>query len=165
VVQWTLCKGLPKNVSSVAAGQEFSLAASPDGGLYSCGSEENGQCGSGRTGEHIESSKVGFGVLSTFTKVNSQDLGRETITAVTAGAQHGACLTQSGVAFTWGAGGYGRLGHRSTADELRPKRVQGVADCRIITAGTTCTYFVCGQGEGTQLLLCGILKKTGDSNM
>jgi alpha-tubulin suppressor-like RCC1 family protein len=48
------------------------------------------------------------------------------VVKVAAGKNHSACLTDeasSSRVFTWGFGGYGRLGHRSAEDEFRPREV------------------------------------------
>lgn len=42
------------------------------------------------------------------------------IVQVAAGSQHVAALSSSGQIFTWGIGMYGRLGHESMQDSIRP---------------------------------------------
>jgi alpha-tubulin suppressor-like RCC1 family protein len=40
-----------------------------------------------------------------------------------AGAAHSVALDSAGSVWTWGTGGYGRLGHAAPADELRPRKI------------------------------------------
>ena len=165
------CKGLRSPACSVSAGLEFSLASCDDGHVYVCGSEEHGQCGTGKTGERIErANKVVFDYEEAFTQLTSMPIFAENVIQVSAGAMHGACLTKSGAVYTWGDGGYGRLGHKSNVDELIPRKVAFFDErnnngVKKLTCGGTCTYYVTGEGEQTQLLFSGILKKTGEANM
>jgi alpha-tubulin suppressor-like RCC1 family protein len=120
---WTKTKPfLPagRTVTALACGGDFSLALDNAGALYVCGSEEYGQCGTGRTGERIiAAGKVGYDSIETFTLVAA--LAGEKITAIAAGTNHAVALTEDGQVFTWGCAGYGRLGHGSAADELSPR--------------------------------------------
>jgi alpha-tubulin suppressor-like RCC1 family protein len=58
---------------------------------------------------------------------------------VCCGGQHAAILTASGHIYTWGRGGFGRLGHGDDAMCLAPKLVKSLADdgvlCRQVRGG------------------------------
>ncbi|XP_060067134.1 probable E3 ubiquitin-protein ligase HERC4 isoform X1 [Ylistrum balloti] len=54
------------------------------------------------------------------------------------GADHTAVLTQEGGVFTFGAGGYGQLGHNSTDNEILPKKV-------VELMGSKVTQIACGR--------------------
>ena len=51
------------------------------------------------------------------------------------GNNHTAVITEEGKVFTWGFGGYGRLGHKQPQDELTPKEVQQFSEPRRAKAG------------------------------
>ncbi|CAK7346251.1 unnamed protein product [Dovyalis caffra] len=50
-------------------------------------------------------------------------LAGETIVKVACGTNHTVAVDSNGYVFTWGFGGYGRLGHREQKDEWAPRRV------------------------------------------
>ncbi|OWF39726.1 E3 ubiquitin-protein ligase HERC4 [Mizuhopecten yessoensis] len=54
------------------------------------------------------------------------------------GEEHTAVLTQEGGVFTFGAGGYGQLGHNSTDNEILPKKV-------VELMGSKVTQIACGR--------------------
>jgi len=51
---------------------------------------------------------------------------------VTCGPFHSALLSADGCLFTWGEGAFGALGHGSLASQLRPRRVEALADHSIL---------------------------------
>lgn len=148
VTTWTKAKSfLPpgRTVVALSCGGDFSLALDSAGGVWACGSEEFGQCGTGTTGERIVSAgRLGYDSLESFTLIAA--LAGEKVTAIAAGANHAAALTDDGQVYTWGCGGYGRLGHGSATDELSPRRVKTFEPermrVRTISTGAACTYFV-----------------------
>lgn len=54
------------------------------------------------------------------------------------GGQHAAVLSAEGKVFTWGRGGFGRLGHGSTDSDANPRVVQGRLKDRV------CAQVACG---------------------
>ena len=150
---WTKARSfLPpgRTVVALACGGDFSLALDSAGSVWSCGSEEFGQCGTGRTGERIVSAgRLGYDTLEAFTVVAA--LAGEKVVAIAAGTNHGVALTDEGQVYTWGCGGYGRLGHGSATEELSPKRVKTFEPERMrihgVSAGATCSYFVTRLGS------------------
>jgi len=95
-------------------------------------------------------------------------LADKTVTRLAAGAQHALALTEDGCAYTWGNGGYGRLGHTVQQDEFAPRLVEGLtgrtpADpTGVACAGTTSSH--CAMAGG-QLMGWGKLKVSGDNTM
>ena len=86
-----------------------SIFAHLPGKVYSCGSEEYGQCGTGQTGERLEkANRVTFGTLTTLQRVR----GLDAIKQIACGTNHTVALAADGNVFTWGFGAYGRLGHK-----------------------------------------------------
>jgi alpha-tubulin suppressor-like RCC1 family protein len=151
VLSWTPCR--ISGIVKVAAGNEFSLCCDKDGRLYSCGSKENGQTGLGKTGERIETAgKLTFDLVHTFVMHQTGEIFGQKVIDVSCGAVHGACLTDVGTVYTWGCGGFGRLGHKNVEEQLLPNKVAFFGDrpdrkCRLVSCGASCTYFTCGQKE------------------
>ena len=155
VLAWTPCR--ISGIVKVAAGNEFSVCCDKDGRLYSCGSKENGQTGLGKTGERIETAgKVTFDFVHTFVMHQTGEIFGQKVIDVACGAVHGACLTDVGTVYTWGCGGFGRLGHKNVEEQLLPTKVAFFGDridrkCRLVSCGASCTYFTCGQKEMVRL--------------
>jgi hypothetical protein len=62
-------------------------------------------------------------------------LNRKAIKQVSAGFFHSMVLTSEGGVWTWGNGGYGKLGHGNTDNQNVPKRVGGLTDVTDIASG------------------------------
>ncbi|OIV97600.1 hypothetical protein TanjilG_12357 [Lupinus angustifolius] len=95
-------------------------------------------------------------------------LAGETIVKVACGTNHTVAVDKNGYVYTWGYGGYGRLGHREQKDEWAPRRVDVFQNRNvlppdaIISAGSVnsaCT------AAGGQLYMWGKLKNNGDDWM
>ena len=134
------------NISAVACGADYSLVCTTEGNLYSFGHPEYGQLGHGTTGEFIKDGGKGPAVQyryvskpqrvtrffrkdpvlkRTNVELPSNDIK---IVGVAAGKNHSLCIESSedgslNRVFSWGFGGYGRLGHNGTDDELYPVEI------------------------------------------
>ncbi|CAI8600083.1 unnamed protein product [Vicia faba] len=95
-------------------------------------------------------------------------LAGETVVKVACGSNHTVAVDKNGFVYTWGYGGYGRLGHREQKDEFAPRRIDIFTNRNvlppeaIISAGSlssACT------AAGGQLYMWGKLKNTGDDWM
>ena len=51
-------------------------------------------------------------------------LSERKIIAISCGHNHAIAVDSDGVAFTWGFGGYGRLGHKVQQDEFKPRPIE-----------------------------------------
>ena len=120
-------------IVDVACGWDHSLVCDREGRLFTFGHPLYGQLGNGTTGEYIKEGGKGaalqFNCVCTPYQVKSfllkdshgrlkEELPSTTlkIVKVAAGKNHSTCLTDESSGskvFTWGFGGYGRLGHRS----------------------------------------------------
>lgn len=155
-----------EQVVGAAAGHDFSVWVSSSGSVYTAGSGQYGQLGNGRTGERIESrNRISFDTISTPQRVVfSEDVK---ITQVAAGANHVLALDDLGKVWSWGFGGYGRLGHKSPKDETRPRRIETFDSPHYkldyVTCGATCSYAI--QLSRRSTYFWGLAKKTGESNM
>lgn len=108
--------GLPPVASSMSGGA-FNLVIDRAGTLWSFGSSEFGVLGNGSDGAYNKadgSIKMAYVVQATPQKILK--LADRTVVAAAAGPQHCAALDEEGRCFTWGCGGYGRLGHRDQKD-------------------------------------------------
>jgi alpha-tubulin suppressor-like RCC1 family protein len=168
-------KGPP--ICRVAAGSEFSVIADMLGNLYTFGSPEYGQLGHNTDGKYfVTNTKLGFACETRPRRVmvfidKSRDgpvnaLTDVEVTDVACGQNHVVVLDKKGRVFTWGFGGYGRLGHDENKDELVPRLVKffdgpnrGAVN---IAAGSTFTLAVNKLG---MLYLWGQNKHTGDATM
>ncbi|XP_040378840.1 protein RCC2 homolog isoform X2 [Oryza brachyantha] len=95
-------------------------------------------------------------------------LSGKTIVKVACGTNHTVAVDSSGYVYTWGFGGYGRLGHREQKDEWQPRLVEVfqkhnvLPPNAIISAGAASSACTAGGG---QLYMWGKLKNTGDDWM
>ena len=103
--------------------------------------------------------------------------GMPPISDVKCGNNHTAAVTDDGKVFTWGFGGYGRLGHNQPQDELAPREVSqfsegqrrkaggplGPPDGAVgITCGAACTLVVRMSGK---VMFFGKTKTSGEATM
>lgn len=161
----------------IACGEDFSVALSDQGVMYTTGSAEFGQLANGETGEHfIAANKLAFNNSFGFYKRtvfvendpnngSSGDLNRKTTTIkskikiqdIAAGKHHGLALEApsvgSGVGtriFSWGCGNYGVLGHGRQKDEYYPRHVTSFQRGMTLTklgAGANCSLALTKQGH------------------
>ncbi|ESO04865.1 hypothetical protein HELRODRAFT_154695 [Helobdella robusta] len=170
-----LHKGPP--VQMVACGGEFSVIVDLQGNLYSFGSPEYGQLGHNSDGKYfVTSAKMSYDfktrpqrVMLFIDKTRDgqitpvQDVS---ITSVACGQNHVIALDKKGRVFSWGFGGYGRLGHTEAKDEMLPRLIKFFdgpnRGATIIGAGSTYSMAVSQTGV---LLLWGQTKPTGEAAM
>ncbi|KAM3341704.1 protein RCC2 [Capsicum galapagoense] len=92
----------------------------------------------------------------------------ETIVKVACGTNHTVAVDKNGYVYTWGFGGYGRLGHREQKDEFAPRRVEVftrqnvLPPYAVVSAGSVNSACTAGGG---QLYMWGKIKSTGDDSM
>lgn len=158
----------------VACGEDFSVALSDEGIMYTSGSAEFGQLANGETGEHfVKANKLafnnafGFQAQTVFVENdpddrNSSDLSRKTVTIkskikiqdITAGKHHALALEAPNSVgtriFSWGCGNYGVLGHNRQKDEYYPRHVSSLQRGMTFTklgAGSNCSLALTAQGH------------------
>ncbi|KNC80753.1 hypothetical protein SARC_06897 [Sphaeroforma arctica JP610] len=132
---------IDEKIVCVSTGAEFSVFVSESGGLYCCGSAQYGQTGLGLTGESIaKSNRITFGVSPKPKKVKGFGSGDGEIKLVecASGLNHSIALTDDGKVYSWGWGGYGRLGHREPKDEYRPRLVEELIGPQYGMDGISC---------------------------
>ncbi|KAK9110247.1 hypothetical protein Sjap_018307 [Stephania japonica] len=92
--------GFPKEISEISAGYRHSSAISVDGELYMWGNNSSGQLGLG---------KKAAKAIPIPSRVFCLDDIK--IKMVSLGSEHSIAVTDEGDVLSWGAGGFGRLGH------------------------------------------------------
>jgi alpha-tubulin suppressor-like RCC1 family protein len=117
----------------ISAGSKHSLVTTGKmGEILSFGSGRFGKLGHGGMGQEAVPRLI-------------EALSGVAVKHVAAGMHHSVVLTRDGDVFTWGSGGFGRLGHGNTGDQRVPKRVEGLTNVTDIAAGH---YHSMAVGEG-----------------
>ena len=135
----------------------FTAQVTKDGELLTAGLPQYGQLGHGA--DHEYNSKEGTVKLAYMpqpvpTVVQTFKAAGAKITKVAAGHNHCVAVDAVGKVYTWGNGGYGRLGHKEQKDEFLPKQVfipggdrnLAPADC-VVAAGSTSSFVSAAQGQ------------------
>ncbi|XP_073512257.1 protein RCC2 isoform X4 [Phyllobates terribilis] len=164
-------------ITKVACGAEFSMIMDCKGNLYSFGCPEYGQLGHNSDGKYIARAhrieydceliprriaifieKTKDGQVLPVTNVVVRDIA--------CGINHTLVLDSQKRVFTWGFGGYGRLGHTEQKDEMVPRLVKlfdfpgrGASQ---IYAGSTSSFAVSEMGG---LFFWGATNTSRDSTM
>ncbi|HZS91907.1 MAG TPA: hypothetical protein VFE42_31040 [Chloroflexota bacterium] len=114
--------GVLKNISAVAAGDEFSLAVY-GGFVFGWGYNGHGQLGRGTTDGNVNSVPVAVHVIT------------NAVTLAAAG-DHAMALTRDGRVFTWGDDQYGETGDGTfNTYTPNPTQVRGLPPIKAIAAG------------------------------
>jgi alpha-tubulin suppressor-like RCC1 family protein len=110
-----------REIVEISCGATFSMAVDKEGAVWSWGSAENGCTGRNTDGKQIGKGKATFAVhmpnkITTLPGIN--------IKKIVCGVSHTVTLTDTGDVYTWGFGGYGRLGHKQQVDEFKPRKIE-----------------------------------------
>jgi len=135
VISPTRIKYHGNSIVEVACGSEFSCLLDCEGHVHSFGSPEYGQLGNNTDGKYfVSSNKIGLDSIKHAFRIPVWiEKTREgqavpvldvKITSIACGTNHVVALDHKKRVFTWGFGGYGRLGHSEQKDEHRPRLVQ-----------------------------------------
>ncbi|MED6235935.1 putative E3 ubiquitin-protein ligase herc4, partial [Ataeniobius toweri] len=111
--------------SQISAGGAHSFALTFSGAVFGWGCNKFGQLGVNDTNDRC------FPTLL-------KSLRSQRVIYVSCGEDHTAVLTKEGGVFTFGAGGYGQLGHNSTNHEINPRKVFELM-------GNVVTQIACGR--------------------
>jgi len=123
-------------IIKIACGGEFSMIVDKDGSVWSWGHPEYGQLGHNTDGKTLEvAQKVTWDFLYSPKKIMAwieKDNKTRVVAPVTGvvikeiscGKNHTVVIDEKFRAFSWGFGGYGRLGHYQTADEHVPRLIK-----------------------------------------
>ncbi|CAB4068693.1 Protein RCC2 homolog,Protein RCC2 [Lepeophtheirus salmonis] len=134
----------------VASGADFSVLLDVNGNLWTWGHPEHGQLGNNTDGSYLETAgKVSFNYISAPTKITTyieKDPKSKKISPVigvhikdvSCGNNHSVAIDERNRAFSWGFGGYGRLGHSETGNELAPRLIKFLDGPRRGVSNVTC---------------------------
>ncbi|XP_078438381.1 regulator of chromosome condensation (RCC1) family protein [Wolffia australiana] len=136
-------EALPTSVAAVACGGFFTMALSPEGRLWSWGANSNFELGRGDN-------------VSDWRPKQIPALQDVTITQITCGGYHSLALTDKGEVFSWGHGGHGQLGHKSTQNQKVPLLIESLAEERV-------TYIACGGSSSAAITDTGKLYMWGNA--
>ncbi|KAM6916059.1 putative E3 ubiquitin-protein ligase HERC4 [Xenentodon cancila] len=116
-------QGIP--FAQISAGGAHSFALTPSGAVFGWGCNKFGQLGVNDTNDRC------FPTLL-------KSLRSQRVIYISCGEDHTAALTKLRGVFTFGAGGYGQLGHNSTNHEINPRKVFELM-------GNVVTQIACGR--------------------
>ncbi|NXA41856.1 RCC2 protein, partial [Eudromia elegans] len=149
-------------ITKLACGAEFSMIMDCKGNLYSFGCPEYGQLGHNSDGKFIARAQrieydcelVPRRVAIFIEKTKDGQIlpvPNVVVRDVACGANHTLVLDSQKRVFSWGFGGYGRLGHAEQKDEMVPRLVKlfdfpGRGATQIY-AGYTCSFAVSETGR------------------
>jgi len=164
-------------VTKVSCGAEFSMLLNDSGTVYAFGLPEYGQLGHNSDGKYfVTSTKLSFEFQTTPKKVplyveyargekHPSPVPNVKIIDIACGNNHTAVIDSKKRCFTWGFGGYGRLGHAEPKDEKVPRllkffdRPNGSVN-RVFCGGT---FTIAESNLG--FYLWGQTKRAGEANM
>ncbi|ELU07096.1 hypothetical protein CAPTEDRAFT_168471 [Capitella teleta] len=164
-------------IKRISCGGEFSMIVDMRGNLFSFGHPEYGQLGHNNDGKYfVTSNKLTYNCEVAPRKVavfveKARDghvsaINDVEIVDVACGANHSVAIDQKKRLYTWGFGGYGRLGHAEQKDELVPRVVkvfEGIRRGAVeIAAGSS---FCLAVNECGGLFFWGQNKPTGEATM
>jgi len=124
------------SIVRIACGAEFSAVLDVSGAIWTWGHPEYGQLGHNSEGNYMEKSgKMLFHYVFDPTKVvmfiekdprskQVSPVTGVTIKEISCGSNHTVAIDDKYRAFSWGFGGYGRLGHSETGNELVPRLIK-----------------------------------------
>ncbi|KAL0694938.1 hypothetical protein Bca4012_062118 [Brassica carinata] len=158
-------------VTNIACGAEFTvwLSSTEGASILTAGLPQYGQLGHGTDNEfNMKDSSVKLAYEARPRPKAIASLAGETIVKVACGANHTVAVDKNGFVYTWGFGGYGRLGHREQKDEWSPRRIDVfqrhnvLPPNAIVSAGSANSACTAGGG---QLYMWGKIKNNGDDWM
>ncbi|XP_060262816.1 probable E3 ubiquitin-protein ligase HERC4 isoform X5 [Ovis aries] len=146
-----------QNIVAVSCGEAHTLALNDKGQVYAWGLDSDGQLGLLGSEEcirvprnikslsDIQIVQVACGYYHSLALSKDRyvpnllkSLRTQKIVYICCGEDHTAALTKEGGVFTFGAGGYGQLGHNSTSHEINPRKVFELM-------GSIVTQIACGR--------------------
>ncbi|KAJ3690581.1 hypothetical protein LUZ61_019745 [Rhynchospora tenuis] len=162
---------LVSDVTNVVCGADFTvwLSSVEGSSILTAGLPQYGQLGHGTDNEYnMKDSSVKLAYEAQPRPRAIVAFSEKKVVKVACGTNHTVAVDSSGFVYTWGNGGYGRLGHREQKDEWVPRMVEVfqkhnvLPPNAVVSAGAS--NCACTAGGG-QLYMWGKLKNTGDDWM
>ncbi|KAG1659452.1 hypothetical protein FOA52_007922 [Chlamydomonas sp. UWO 241] len=169
-LQLTAVKALVAGATAVAAGADFTVWIA-GGSALAAGNPQYGQLGSGSDHAYNQKdSSISMAYESQPTpKIVKGVLATKIVSRIACGPNHTIAVDTEGSCYSWGNGGYGRLGHRVQKDEVVPTKIEdfkgriSVPANAIIAAGGTSSFST--TAPTGQVYSWGKLKVNGDNQM
>ncbi|KAM7257154.1 hypothetical protein ACFE04_012895 [Oxalis oulophora] len=170
-IEFSPVRCLVSDVHHVACGGDFTvwLSSTEGASILTAGLPQFGQLGHGTDNEYnTKDSSVKLAYEAQPRPKAIASLAGETIVKVACGTNHTVAVDSNGYVYTWGNGGYGRLGHREQKDEFSPRRIDVfqrnnvLPPDALVSAGSMNSACTAGGG---QLYMWGKMKNTGDDWM
>ncbi|KAJ8647933.1 hypothetical protein MRB53_000956 [Persea americana] len=162
---------LVSQVTNAVCGGDFTvwLSSLEGSSILTAGHPQYGQLGHGTNNEYnLKDASVKLAYEPQPRPRAIASLASKTIVKVACGTNHTVAVDSDGFVYTWGFGGYGRLGHREQKDEWIPRLVgvfqrhNVLPPTAVVSAGSVSSACTAGGG---QLYMWGKLKTTGDEWM
>ncbi|GFP95190.1 protein rcc2 homolog [Phtheirospermum japonicum] len=159
------------DVTTAVCGGDFTvwLTSVEGSSIMTAGLPQYGQLGHGSDNEYnTKDSSVKLAYEAQPRPRAIASLSGETIVKVACGTNHSVAVDKNGHVYTWGYGGYGRLGHREQKDEFSPRivdvftRHNVLPPDAVVSAGSANSSCTAGGG---QLYMWGKIKSSGDDWM
>mmetsp|Transcript_24918 Transcript_24918/g.73686 ORF Transcript_24918/g.73686 Transcript_24918/m.73686 type:complete len:462 (-) Transcript_24918:861-2246(-) len=169
-LQLSPVKAMVAAATAVSAGIDFTVWIAA-GSAMAAGNPQYGQLGDGS--DHAYNSKdssiaIVYDPQPTPKHVKGT-LATKTVARIASGHNHSIAVDTEGACYSWGNGGYGRLGHRVQQDEMEPRKLEdfkgrvSVPPNAIIGAGSTSSFAT--TAPTGQMYSWGKLKVSGDNQM
>lgn len=164
-------------IVKVGCGADFSLILDMKGGLHSFGLPEFGQLGHNTDGKYFKSTnKLSYNFETSPKRIvlyiekgkdgHVSPVDVSEIVDFNCGQNHAVAIDGKRRAFSWGFGGFGRLGHAEQKDEMVPRLIKYFDShsrgLRSVHCGSTYSLAVTDFGV---LFMFGQTKRTGEANM
>lgn len=168
-------------IVKIGCGADFSVILDSNGNLYAFGLPEFGQLGNNTDGKYfITANRLSFNFETSPLKIENfveKEDGhvKEMFTNVkivdfAVGPHHTVAIDEENRAFSWGFGGYGRLGHAEQKDEWVPRLIRyfnvgyrgNKMNVKRVFCGGSYTLAII---EAGQLYFCGKNKSHGEVTM
>jgi len=167
------------DIVDVACGAEFSAILDAEGAIWTFGHPEYGCLGNNDDGKFMtKSNKVEFRYeylpekVMVFVEKDSKTkevthLSVPKIVKIACGPNHTIAIDENCKAYSWGFGGYGRLGHAETADEHVPRQIGYLAQKNRGIRDVSCgAAFSLAQSEIKGMVqMWGIYNTSKEANM
>jgi E3 ubiquitin-protein ligase HERC2 len=136
LVEFTITGVRLNNVKDIGAGGFHSMALTNKGNLFTWGEGAGGRLGHGDQKGQTMPKEI-------------PKLTQYRIYSISAGTSHNAFISQTFELYTWGVGGYGRLGHGGESDIYSPKHVEDLKQKKIqsVSCGTFHTLCILQIGQ------------------
>ena len=132
-------RGAAASTTQLASGTNFNLAIDEHGDVWAWGWSEYGVLGAGTDGAYnTKEGAIKMSYTAEYAPRRVPALLGKKCLHVACGQHHCAAIDGEGVVYTWGEGGYGRLGHRNQADVWTPKPLAELR-ARAVTCGAVHT--------------------------